>query len=164
MEYTEDKKVSYQWLSARLQYLQCGSNGDTAVLHWAIDMKMFTSQQMHPHQWPQETTGHSCLSHHLVLSIIKLVYGIHCVSLPGLAYSNRNVWLLGYMVIVCLVPVWASPAVDFINTLRPWQMDAISQTPFSNAFSWMKMFEFRLKVHWSLFPRVQLTIFQQWFR
>ena len=51
-----------------------------------------------------------------------------------------------------------------INSLRPWQMDAISQTTFSNAFSWIKMFEFRLKFHWSLFPRVQLTIFQQWFR
>ena len=31
-----------------------------------------------------------------------------------------------------------------VNTLRPRQMDAISQTTFSNAFSWMKMFEFRL--------------------
>ena len=50
------------------------------------------------------------------------------------------------------------------NTLRPRQMDAISQTTFSKAFSWMQMFEFRLKFHWSLFPRVQLTIFQQWFR
>ena len=46
------------------------------------------------------------------------------------------------------------------NSLRPRQMDAISQTTFSNAFSWMKMFEFRLK----LFPRVQLTIFHHWFR
>ena len=53
---------------------------------------------------------------------------------------------------------------DRVNILRPWQMDAISQTTFSNVFSWMKMFEFRLKFHWSLFPRVQLTIFQQWFR
>ena len=39
--------------------------------------------------------------------------------------------------------------------------DAISQTTFSNAFSWMKMFEFLLKFHWSLFLRVQLTIFQR---
>ena len=51
-----------------------------------------------------------------------------------------------------------------INSLRPRQMNAISQTTFSNAFSWMKIFEFLLKFHWSLFPRVQLTIFQQWFR
>ena len=43
-------------------------------------------------------------------------------------------------------------------------MDTISQTTFWGAFSWMKMFEFRLKFHWSLFLRVQLTIFQHWFR
>ena len=44
------------------------------------------------------------------------------------------------------------------------KMGAIFQTTFSNAFSWMKMFEFRFKFHWSLFPRVQLTILQHWFR
>ena len=33
-----------------------------------------------------------------------------------------------------------------------------------NAFSWMKLYEFRLKFHWSLFLRVQLTIFQHRFR
>ena len=38
------------------------------------------------------------------------------------------------------------------------KMDAIWQTTFSSAFSWLKMFEFRLKFHWSLFLRVQLTI------
>ena len=43
-------------------------------------------------------------------------------------------------------------------------MNNISQTTFSNFFSSMKMFEFRLKFHWSLLPRVQLTIFQHWFR
>ena len=44
------------------------------------------------------------------------------------------------------------------------KMDAIMQTPFSSAFPWMKMFEFRLKFHWSLFLRIQLTIFQHWLR
>ena len=42
--------------------------------------------------------------------------------------------------------------------------DAISQTTFWSAFSWMKTLEFRLKFHWSLFPRVQLIIFQYRFR
>ena len=37
------------------------------------------------------------------------------------------------------------------------EMAAIFQTTFSNACSWMKMYEYRLKFHWSLFPRVQLT-------
>ena len=44
------------------------------------------------------------------------------------------------------------------------KMDNISQTTFSNVFSSMKMFEFRLTFHWSLFLRVQLTTFQHWFR
>ena len=60
--------------------------------------------------------------------------------------------------------IYASPGV---NELTHWgrdKMDAISQTTFSSAFSWMKMFEFRLKFHWSLFLRVQLTIIQHWFR
>ena len=50
------------------------------------------------------------------------------------------------------------------NTLRPRQMDAISQMTFLNAFSWMKMHEFRLIFHWSLFLWFELTIFQHWFR
>ena len=44
------------------------------------------------------------------------------------------------------------------------EIDAILQTTVSNAFSLMKMYQFRLKFHWSLFPGVQLTIFQYWFR
>ena len=37
-------------------------------------------------------------------------------------------------------------------------------TTFSNAFFWMKMIKFRFKVHWNLFPGVQLTINQHWLR
>ena len=54
-----------------------------------------------------------------------------------------------------------------LNELTHWgrdKMDAISQTTFSSAFSWMKILEFRLKFHWRLFLRVELTIFQHWFR
>ena len=43
-------------------------------------------------------------------------------------------------------------------------MAVISQTTFSIAFSWMKIFEFRPKFYWSLSLRVQLTILQRWFR
>ena len=44
------------------------------------------------------------------------------------------------------------------------KIDAILQTTFSNTISWMKMFEFRLKFHWSLFLKVPLILFQHWFR
>ena len=37
-------------------------------------------------------------------------------------------------------------------------------TTFSYTFSWMNIYKFRLRFHWSLFPRVQLTIFHHWFK
>ena len=61
-----------------------------------------------------------------------------------------------------LSPSWVIIASG--NTLRPGQDGRHFQTTFSNAFSWMKMIKFRLRFHWSLFPRVQLTILQHWFR
>ena len=51
-----------------------------------------------------------------------------------------------------------------VNPSHPGKMAASSQTTFSNAFSWMKMYEFRFKFHWSLFLRVQSTICKHWFR
>ena len=44
-----------------------------------------------------------------------------------------------------------SRVLNPFNTLRPRKMDAIFQTTFSNTFSSMKMYEFLLKFHWSLF-------------
>ena len=43
-------------------------------------------------------------------------------------------------------------------------MAAISQTTHSSVFYWMKILEFGLKFHWSLFPKAGLMIFQHWFR
>ena len=44
------------------------------------------------------------------------------------------------------------------------KMAAIFQLKFSNGFSSMKMYQFQLTFHWSLFLEAQLTIFQQWLR
>ena len=54
-----------------------------------------------------------------------------------------------------------------ITHLTHWglvKIVAISQTIFSNAFSWMEMYEFRLQFSWSLFLRFELAISQNWFR
>ena len=54
-----------------------------------------------------------------------------------------------------------------LSCLTHWgrgKMTAIFQRTSSNAFSWMKVYEFRSRFHWSWFLRVQLTIFQHWFR
>ena len=44
------------------------------------------------------------------------------------------------------------------------KMARISQTTFESAFYWMKIYEFHVQFHWSLFLRFELTIFQHWFR
>ena len=44
------------------------------------------------------------------------------------------------------------------------EMATTSPTIFLDAYSWMKIFAFWLKFHWSLFLKVQLTITQHWFR
>ena len=45
-----------------------------------------------------------------------------------------------------------------LTTLPLDKMAAISQTIFSNAFSWMKPFVFWLQCHWSLFLMIHWTI------
>ena len=60
--------------------------------------------------------------------------------------------------------IYASTIFSGLTHWGQGQMAAIFQTTFSNAFPWMKLYEFRLKFHWILFPGVQLTIFQHWFR
>ena len=58
---------------------------------------------------------------------------------------------------VCYVSTWVTNHENqgsFVLILTHWdgdEMDNISQTTFSNIFSSMKMLEFRLKFHWSLF-------------
>ena len=56
------------------------------------------------------------------------------------------------------------PDMPYLTYWGQDKMAAIFQKTFSNAFSGMKICEFRLRYHSSLFLRVQLTIFQHWFR
>ena len=51
---------------------------------------------------------------------------------------------------------WCCQGTTLKEPLTHWgrdKMAAISQTTLSNAFSWKKILEFRLKFHWSLFLR-----------
>ena len=50
-----------------------------------------------------------------------------------------------------------------INTLRPIKICCNFAMTFSHACSWMKIYQFHLRFHWSLFLRLELTIFQHWF-
>ena len=118
------------------------------------------------------------MSWHLRHSIISKVIWVSTEFISLLKYniawsSNELQWLdltkVGYQK--------SSPSnrhqgntpycIMWFQHLTHWgseKMDVISQTTFSGAFSWMKIFELRLKFNWSLFLRVHLTIFQHWFR
>ena len=50
---------------------------------------------------------------------------------------------------------------QLVNTLCPLFSTRHFQM---HSFSWMKMYEFRLRFHWNLFLGAQLTISQHWFR
>ena len=71
-----------------------------------------------------------------------------------------NIWCMILMEIVNLITRTSLPQT--INTMRPRQNG--SHFP-SNIFRciFFQMFEFRFRFHWSLFLKVQLTIFQDWF-
>ena len=103
----------------------------------------------------------------------------YCISSGGpiklmksMLYVNPCIILVQLLIYIYNLTTIASAAFGqmsyrihgSVNTLRPRQMDAIWQTTFSSAFSWMKMFEFLSKFHWRLFLRVKLTIFQHWCR
>ena len=96
------------------------------------------------------------------------------LALPHQSY-HKILWSLKptTLVVKMLMPFWnlagssaATCQISKVNlTHLPLdEMDAISQTIFSDPFSWMKSFVFWLKFHQSLFLRVQLTIIQHWFR
>ena len=44
------------------------------------------------------------------------------------------------------------------------EMDNISQSTFYNVFFSINLFEFRINVHWRMFIRAQITVFQHWLR
>ena len=101
------------------------------------------------------TTGSGCAE----------LAGVHC------RLETKDLWdkfhELGTEMIITKSGRYAPFFHLFFSFLTHWGQDkitAISQTTLSIAFSWMKMLEFRLNFHWSLFLRVQLTIIQHCFR
>ena len=56
------------------------------------------------------------------------------------------------------------PVPDRVTHWDRGKIAAISQTTFSNVFSWMKMYEFRFRFLKNMFLRFELTTFPHWFR
>ena len=89
---------------------------------------------------------------------------------PCLYVHSGSIWCVWYLMLYQLIS-WSLKSMRLsdkplasIGNLTHWARDkmaAIFQTIFSSVFS-MKMYEFRLTFHWSMFLGVQLTIFQHW--
>ena len=82
-------------------------------------------------------------------------------------FLERGLQYLSLLFIYIILLEYTSIGTGWVNSLTHWgrdKMAAVSQKTLSNIFSWMKMLEFRLRFHLSLFLRVQLTIIQHWFR
>ena len=86
---------------------------------------------------------------------------ISYVSCYGLMWSSLWVIMTGHYVDIkvrvrsCYRTTAVYPVLiswSALTHLPPEEMAAISQTICSKAFLWMKMYEYRLKFHWSLFP------------
>ena len=106
---------------------------------------------------------------------------INClIFMKAVAHVAKWTFVRGIFIEPCLVIYWLEHVIYWSRVFMHWtvictqpmvalthwgwdKMATIFQTTFSNAFSWMKMYEFRLRFHWSLFLRFQLTISQHWF-
>ena len=86
--------------------------------------------------------------------------------LYGISKHGHHWFRQWFVTCLCQTISWTN--VDFtVRPLTHWGRDKLAtvfQTTFSNTLSWMKMYEFRLRFHWSLFVKVQPTIFHRWFR
>ena len=100
------------------------------------------------------------VGHLVILYTVAYIYRTHTKS-PMWLQMSHHLTVLDHQ----QVQRWLQSYTCFLLTHLPRnKMAAISQTIFSHGFLWMKSFVFRLKFHWSLFLRVQLTITQHWFR
>ena len=98
-------------------------------------------------------TSANCLYDNQVLS--------PCISSSAVSLMEILHWYYDMKMIACrnthhgwMHTQHAIAMISFLSILTHWgrdKMDAVSQTTLSKAFSWMKMLEFRLRFHWSLF-------------
>ena len=84
-------------------------------------------------------------------SLLQIIQRYQNIAIPWITRSHK-VW------------TWKPPIETQLTHWGRDKMAAIFQTTLLNEFSWMKMCKFRLRFHWTLFPMIQLTIFQHLFR
>ena len=160
----------YRWLNARL------STGVTAALHWAIDTVSSSSVACQPsktiRQKSQNVNLYIIMRFFITCRIFKYVCNSAKFHFADVIFQNgrRNrarsfdncvSWDMSLkyhpslVVSVCIAMLhWNNTITKALTHWGRDKMAAIFQTTFSNAFSLTKIYEIRIKFHWSLFPRV----------
>ena len=118
--------------------------------------------------WMFSTVCSGCLSLRYPGEMVDILHGSRVLIVHwGLLSFVHVLCLLFHFVSNVFYYWWLRIILRWFNWLTHWgwdKMAAISQTTFSNAFSWMKMHEFRWTFHWNLYLSVKLTASQHWFR
>ena len=145
-----------------------------------ISFRYLRRRAPHPQNRYARTPSKTCWRHHYTsyISTILIFYTPQRFELcQSRGISSLSSQITSYYVIENNTVTLPSPQVTtHASDQLPWtpnnmslthwgrdKMAAIFQTTFSNAFSWMKMYEFRLRFHWILFPEFELTISQHSF-
>ena len=139
-------KIRYCWLHLEVPNIQMSCSDSTKWQSTRLVVPVMTTRATCPISW-------SAISSLCLPRILLLILSI----------SIHISWSLSIF-LSCPMGPQGDISCDAFNSSPSGQMAAISQTTLSNTFSWLKMLEFWLKFHWSLFLRVKLTIFQHWFR
>ena len=93
----------------------------------------------------------------LIQMIIMLTQTRKCI-----AFISKENWETSRVYLMLCASSYHTYRICLITSMPKLNERHIADYIF-NAFYWMKIFEFRLKFHWSFSLRVQLTISKHWF-
>ena len=147
----------YKWITV----------SDTPDMHYAMNIHHGSTSFSSIYTLVLSYIVSATMVHNCIQEMLSLHHNIQCCKSAFRWYSNRKAVKMSVDAI-CGTTDCQIDCILFCHwELTHWGRDKmadISQTTFWNAFSWMKICKFRLRFHWRLFLRVQITIFQHWFR
>ena len=139
----------------------------TLMYRWYVDHQVQIPEIVGSFMLTQSAVGVKCLITQKsgILTIHQNASFDHMGRFSLNAFNLHIILLEKWSVVYAINISNTMTTCNMILTHLPLdKMAAISQMIFSDTFSWMKMYKFWLRFRWILFLRVQLTIFQHWFR
>ena len=150
--------MSYQWVT--IVQGRCNSSALALELHLSCTNPSISNRciiradsMLAPNQW-ETSLQSNVASHWQAANLVLIIVTMQIAELKK--YCSRDIIIDN-----------CQYSLRFLNALTHWGIDKmvdISQMTFSIAFSWIEMYAFHSRFHRSLFLRIQLRIFQRWFR